>query len=335
MPKKKKDTGGKESGATHEYERKAATATSKAPDMRERGAAAILWLRGLPIQDKSAIALILLSGILVAGAGAWFAQDPLAGAMHWIMKAVVQSTYILLLTLSVWRLLGRRNNLSFALCFGLAIAIVTIWTIASGIEDQRLRKEANDTIVTFRDTPLNIVGLADAVETNPYVAAYMVMREAHWDLQTRLNRRVDQYRAEYERYAEPVSFLAIERLRSRYELWRAYYQVQEVEKLLDRIAETPLETTDLIWTVNLLEVDARTRAAYKRDLEISIAAARIWQSNFIEREKQTLRRIRNALKVVIDAKGRYRFAEGQIVFEDPGDAAIFSGKEPELVKQSP
>lgn len=327
MPKKTEDTGGKESGPAQEYENKAAPAIWKAPDIRAAGASALQWLRRLGSQEKTAIALILLSALLTAGAGAWFAQNPVAGAMRWLLMAVIQSTYILLLTLSAWRLLGRRHNLSFALCFGLAVAIVTIWTITSGIEDQRLRKEANDTIVTFHDAPLNVAGLAEAVETNPYVAAYMVMREAHWDLQNRLNRRVDQYRAEYERYAEPVSFLAIERLRSRYELWRAYYQVQEVEKLLDRIAETPLETTDLIWTVNLLEVDARTKAAYRSDLETSISAARTWQSDFIEQEKLTLRRIRNALKVVIDAKGRYRFAEGHIVFEDPEDAAIFSGKE--------
>lgn len=287
----------------------------------------VQWARGLGIQEKTALILIALSALAAGAAGARFAPDPVSGALQWLLMALIQSTYIALIALSAWLLLGRRNNISYLLCFGVAVAVATMWGIVSGIEDYRLRMEANETIETFRDRPLNSVGLAGIVESNPYVEAYMVMRETHWDLQDRLTRRVDHYRSEYERYAEPASFLATERLRSRYEIWRAYYQVQELETLLDRFAETPIETTDLIWTVNLLKVDAGTRAAYKRDLEKSISVARTWQSDFIEREEQTLRRIREALKVVIDAKGRYRFAEGHIVFEDPRDAAIFSGKE--------
>jgi hypothetical protein len=332
VPKKTEQTGGQEGGLTQTRDSNAAPANGENPGRRVEICAACIrvaqWARSLGLQQKTAVALVFLSALIIAGAGAWFAPDPVSGAMRSLLMALIQSTYIALIALSAWLLVGHRTNITYALCFGLAVAVTTAWTIVSSVEDYRLRMEANETIVTFRDSPLNLVGLAGIVERNPYVGAYMVMREAHWDLQDRLKRRVDHYRGEYERYAEPASFLAIERLRSRYELWRAFYQIQELESLLDQIEKTPLETTDLVWTVNLLEVDAGTKAAYKRDLETSISAARAWQSDFIELEKRTLRQIRRALKVVIDAEGRYRFAEGHIVFEDPRDAAMFSGKEP-------
>lgn len=338
VPKKKQKTGGRGCEPTQECGSEAPPVISKYKGwrawLRSAGLRVAQAVRESGFQAKVAAALIAASAIMAATAGAWFAQDPVSGALRWLLMALVQSTYFALLALSAWLLLGRRNNVSYALCLGLAAAVVTVWTVVSRVEDYRLRMEANDTLVTFHDTPLNIVGLADIVERNPYASAYMVMREAHWDLQDRMNRRIDLYRAEYENYANPVAFLAIERLRSRYELWRAYYEVQELEKLLDEIKKTPLETTDLIWTVNLLKVDAWTKAAYRSDLETSILAARRRQSDFVDQEKQTLRQIRNALKVVIDARGRYRFAEGHIVFEDPRDAAIFSGKEPRDDKPS-
>ncbi|MCK5273124.1 MAG: hypothetical protein KAR37_00630, partial [Alphaproteobacteria bacterium] len=197
----------------------------------------------------------------------------------------------------------------------------------SGIYANRVRLEANDTLITFRDTPLNLEGLTGIIERNPYVEAYMIMRDAHWELRNRLDDRMTGYGASYRTYVDNGAFLHIDRLRSRFELWRAFYQVGDLEDQLARIESSPMEADDLLWTVNLLDVDAATRGAYIRDLRDAVSAADKSQAELIARERHTLARIKQSLQALIDAKGRYRFAEGKVVFDNPADAALFSGKE--------
>jgi hypothetical protein len=273
------------------------------------------------------MAIIAGSFLAIAGIGAWCGSAPLSGAVDWLAKGLIQSTYAALLALSAWLAVRLWRSFSYLLLLGIAILGVAVWTAAMGIQDYRLRREANETISTFRYEPLNALGLVGIIERNPYVEAYMVMRDAHWDLQDRLNKRIDRYRVEYENYSGKDSFLAVSRLRSRFELWQTFYQIRDLELMLDAMETEALDTSDLLWTVNLLEVDSGTREAYAQDFMKSVSAAKLWQTEFVAREKRTLRRIRNSLTVVIDAKGRYRFAEGRIVFDDPEDAASFAGKE--------
>ena len=285
-------------------------------------------IAALDIQHRAGLALIAASLIVVASAGAWLGRDPLSGAAQWLGRGIVQSSYAALLALFFWIFLGRQRGLAYLLLLGITCSAVAIWDMAAGIYASRLRVEANNVLITFRDEPLNVTGLAESIERNPYVEAYMVMRGIHWDLHNRLDRRMNDYSAAYSSYIEDGQFLDVERLMSRDELRRAHNQVEDLEGRLARIEQDPLDTDDLLWTVNLLDVDRPTRDAYAGDLKEAISAAHASQAELLKVERQTLARIKRSLKVLIDAEGRYHFAQGRVVFDDPADAALFAGKSP-------
>lgn len=285
------------------------------------------WIIRLDLQRRAGLALIAASLITIMTAGAWLGADPASGIVQWATRGFVQAVYAALLALFLWTVLVRRHAISYLLPFGIACAGIAVWDTSSGIYANRVRLEANDTLITFRDTPLNLEGLTGIIERNPYVEAYMIMRDAHWELRNRLDDRMTGYGASYRTYVDNGAFLHIDRLRSRFELWRAFYQVGDLEDQLARIESSPMEADDLLWTVNLLDVDAATRGAYIRDLRDAVSAADKSQAELIARERHTLARIKQSLQALIDAKGRYRFAEGKVVFDNPADAALFSGKE--------
>jgi len=286
------------------------------------------WKVDPGIQRMAGLALIAASLILVASAGAWLGPFPASGALHWILKGLAQGAYVALMALSVWMFLRRRYEISYLLPFGILCAGVAVWDTGSGIYGNRIRLEANDIVINFRDSPLNASGLTAATERNPYVEAYMIMRDTHWELRNRLDTRMTGYEARYRTYVEKGEFLSVDRLRSRFELWRAFYQVGDLEDQLAITESSPVDVEDLLWTVKLLDIDEETRSAYFEDLRGAVAAANESQAILIARERGTLARIRQSLQVLIDARGRYRFAEGKVVFDDPEDAALFTGKEP-------
>lgn len=286
------------------------------------------WFIGPALQRRAGLALIAVSLLSVMTAGAWLGTDPATGIVQWVGRSVAQAVYAALLALFLWTVLVRRRAISYLLLFGIACAGVAIWDTSSGIYANRVRLEANDTLITFRDTPLNVEGLTGIVERNPYVEAYMIMRDAHWELRNRLDGRMTGYEASYRTYVDNGAFLDVGRLQSRLELWRAFYQVGDLEGQLARIESSPMEADDLLWTVNLLDVDAPTREAYIQDLSDAVSASNKSQAERIARERRTLARIKQSLQVLIEAEGRYRFAKGKVVFDSPADAAQFAGKEP-------
>jgi hypothetical protein len=279
-------------------------------------------------QRRAGLALIAASLLTVITAGAWLGPDPATGIAQWVARGFIQAAYAALLALFLWTVVGRRRVISYLLLFGAVCAGIAVWDTGAGIYANRVRLEANNMLITFRDTPLNVEGLAEVIEQNPYVEAYMIMRDAHWELLNRMDDRMAEYGASYRTYVENGAFLNVERLRSRFELWRAFYQVGDLEDKLARIESNPMEAGDLLWTVNLLDVDAATREAYVRDLHDAVSAANESQAELIARERLTLARIKRSLQVLIDAKGRYGFADGRVVFDDPADAALFAGKKP-------
>ena len=286
------------------------------------------WRVDPGIQRKAGLALIAASLILVASAGAWLGPFPASGALHWILKGLAQGAYVALMALSLWMFLRRRYEISYLLPFGILCAGVAVWDTGSGIYANRIRLEANDIVINFRNTPLNASGLAGAIERNPYVEAYMIMRDTHWELRNRLDTRMAGYEARYRTYVEKGEFLSVDRLRSRFELWRAFYQVGDLEDQLAITESSPVDVDDLLWTVRLLDIDEETRSAYFGDLRDAVSVSNESQATLIARERRTLARIKQSLQVLIDARGRYRFAEGKVVFDDPADAAMFAGKEP-------
>lgn len=279
-------------------------------------------------QNKAGLALATASLILVTLAGAWFDPDPVSGTLYWLFRGASQVFYIAFLALFLWLQWGRKRGITYLLLLGLGCSAIAIWDIASGMYVHRLRQEANAILADFRDEPSNAVGMPGIIENNSYVEAYMIMRDVYWDLHSRLDDRMADYGAAYGAYVENGHFLNVKRLKSRYELWRGYYQIEDLERYLAQIESDPLNLDDLLWTVNLLDIDPQTREAYASDLKEAIATASKLQLELLDRERRTLAQIKHSLKVLIDAKGRYRFARGRIVFENPADAALFAGNGP-------
>ena len=278
-------------------------------------------------QNKVGLALIAASLFAVMAAGGLLGPDPLTGAAQWVRKGLIQASYAVLLALFAWIVLHRRREISYVLLLGVICAGIAAWDTGAGIYASRLRLEANKTLITLRDAPLNVEGLAETIERNPYVEAYIVMRDVYWEFGNRLDDRIASYGASYKSYVGSGDFLDTGRLRSRLELWRTFYQIGDLERQLAQIESEPLKADDLLWTVNLLDVDTETREAYARDLQDTISAATTSQAELIARERRTLARIKQSLQVLINAEGRYRIADGRVVFEDPADAALFAGEE--------
>ena len=231
------------------------------------------WIVRPDLQRRAGLALIAASLLTVIMAGAWLGPDPAAGIAQWVARSIIQAVYAALLALSLWTVLARHRAISYLLLFGIACAGVAVWDTSSGIYANRVRLEANDTLITFRDTPLNVKGLTGIIARNPYVEAYMIMRDAHWELRNRMDDRMTGYGASYRTYVDNGAFLDIDRLRSRFELWRALYQVGDLEDQLARIESSPMKADDLLWTVDLLGVDAATREAYIRDLRDAVSVS--------------------------------------------------------------
>jgi hypothetical protein len=285
-------------------------------------------LARLDAQSSIGIALIAASAIALAVAGVLLGPGPLSGSARWLGRGILQSSYVALFALFLWIFVARRRGVTYPFLVGIGCVGILVWDVSMGIYVNRLRLEANTVLTAFRNAPAEVIQLAGVLERNPYVEAYVTMRDAHWELRNRMDERLSDYRIAYANYVRQGDFLDIGRLRSRYELWRAYFQVDDLEKRLARIEGSPFDAGDLLWTVDLLHVDKETRDAYEDDLKADIAKVTAAQTELLRGERRTLARIKRSLKVLIHSAGRYRFAEGRVVFEDPADAALFAGNNP-------
>lgn len=285
------------------------------------------WIAAAGLQEKAGIGLIAAAAAIFLGGMAMLGGTTPYGASLWLARGFLHALAGALLALCVWIFVGRQRAVSYTLLLGFACAGFASWDLVSGIRGNMLRIEANGILAGLRSSPFVASGIAKAIDSNPYVAAYMVMRDAHWELGNRLDARMADYGRAYKSYVEEGQFLDVKRLQNRLAIWYAFYQVEDLEARLDRIGKTPLDVDDLLWTADFLAIDRRTRDSYARDMEAAIAAARKSQAALIEQERETLRRIKKSLKVLIDARGRYRLAEGRIIFDDPEDAARFAGSE--------
>jgi hypothetical protein len=174
-------------------------------------------------QRRVGLALIAVSLLTIVAAGAWLGPDPATGITQWIARGFIQSVYGALLALFLWTVVWRRRAISYLLLFGVTCICIAAWDTGAGIYANRVRLEANNMLITFRDTPLNVQDLAGTIERNPYVEAYMIMRDAQWELHNRLDQRMADYGASYRTYVENGAFLDIGRLQSTLEPYRALY----------------------------------------------------------------------------------------------------------------
>ena len=293
------------------------------------GAAAFSFERPLRRMTKQrliggVLAVASLSGIVMLGA--WLHPDPYEGIAYWIDRAAVQSVYAALFALFLWSLLRRRRPIAYLLIFGLVLGGVVSYHGAAAYRANHERIAANKVLAALRTGSRDAEDLSEAERFNPYVDAYLVMRDVYWELHERSEARMAHYRRLYEKYTWRGGFLDGERLGSTYDLWYSYFQIYELKQWLDRAEASAIDISDLLWTANILDVDGGTRTAYADDLRAAAAAIEEAQEASIAHERKTLQEMQRALEVLIDADGYFRVIGAQIIFERPEDAARFAGK---------
>lgn len=277
-------------------------------------------------QPRVGIALVTLSLGGMVFAGLWLSADSFAGLAHWSGVALVQCVYAALIAYFLYTVLRERIAVSFVLIFGVLLAGSFAYRIPSAYRDNLRRVEADSTITALRQGTVAFDELSPARRDNPYVEAYVVMRDVFGELSERADARVSPYRAAYEESVRAGAFLDPHRLDSVYEVWYSYARLHQLEERLRQAIENRVDVSDLLWTANLLEVDAGTRAAYANDLRASANAIETAQMESLEREQETLSQTRQSLEALIDAEGRYRIEGAQIIFDDPELSDRFRGK---------
>lgn len=270
------------------------------------------------------LAAVSLSGIVMLGA--WLHPDPYEGVAYWLGRAAAQCIYTGLFALFLWSLLRHLRPIAYLLIFGVVLGGVVSYHGATAYQANRERVAANEVLSGLRGGWRDVDDLSPAERSNPYVDAYLVMRDVYWELYARSETRMAHYRHLYEEYTRRGGFLDGKRLGSTYELWYSYFQIYDLEQWLDRADDTTVEISDLLSTANVLAVDGGTRAGYADDLRAAAAAIEETQADSIARERKTLQEMERALKVLIDAHGYFRVVGAQIIFERPEDAARFAGK---------
>lgn len=282
---------------------------------------------GLRVQDWVGLTLIFASMLGVGIVGVWFGgNNPIAGLHFWAGRAAIQGVSIALIALFIWALLAHRRAVSYALVLGICAVGIFGYDAASAWRIDRERLRAGLLLAEVERGDRNIDSLTEVEKGNPYVEAWLIMRELYWELNALTSDRMSGYRSAYEEYTANGGFLDIGRLRNEFDLWYSLVQIQDLEALLTRIEATPLDAVDTRWSLRLLRVDPITKAAYADDLARGLNSVTKAQSEAIARERQTLRLMRNALETLLAAEDRYRIEDDRVIFENPDDAAKFAGK---------
>lgn len=277
-------------------------------------------------QHQAGVALIVASAAGIAWVGDRFGPDPLPSMLHWAGRAAVQGVSAALIAFFLWVLLSRRHAVSYVLVLGFATALLLAYDAATAWRLDRTRVAADRILVVLEARQRTVESLTPEEQANPYVEAYIAMREIYWELYTRSDDQMSRYRAYYGNFTAGGSFLDTARLATKKDLWRSIRQIQSLEKRLLRVETSPPDLTDLLLTVDLLNIDKATRRAYAADLHATRDALVAATAALTARERQSLAATRQSLEVLLEVEGRYRIVSGNIVFDDPNDAARFAGK---------
>ncbi|UCH73555.1 MAG: hypothetical protein JSU82_14610 [Rhodospirillales bacterium] len=186
------------------------------------------------------------------------------------------------------------------------------------------RGPANHTLLQLQSGQRTVGNLAPVELADPYVAAYVTMRDIYRELYRRTEDGMSRYRARYQSYTAEGAFLDAARLSTPRNLRRSIRQIDDLQDRLKRVESAHPDISDLLLSVRLLDIDRRARAAYAAELRAAhedlLEAAR----NAAASERETLRSTRRALETLIAAQGRYRIEDGRLIFDDPEDATRFA-----------
>lgn len=309
--------------------KKKTTAKSASPAARGKPEAAETVphaVRIVQIQTLAGATMLVFAFAGIVGLGAWLYGPTGNDTALWTGHALIRAAYAALIAFFLWNLIRRRRPVSFILVLG---CLVTAVFIFHGTEALRLNQEkivANQVLGALRAGWRQDDELTPGERENPYVDAWIVARNMYWELNERADARMAEYSSSHERYTTAGWFLAPGRLRTKSDLWDSYVQLQELDRQLSRIGQTPLDTSDMLWSLDLLRVDSVTQDAYREDLRKTLAEIEQAQEDSIVRERHVIARILGSIEVLLDAEGRYRIEDERVIFDDPADAVRFSGK---------
>ncbi|MEE8445694.1 MAG: hypothetical protein V3S44_10115, partial [Alphaproteobacteria bacterium] len=168
--------------------------------------------------------------------------------------------------------------------------------------------------------------LTENERRNPYIDAYLVMYDLYWELDQRAESRLMAYSTTYRKYTRRAAFLDTGRLKSRASLWRSTAQLYDLDRQLLLVRHTPLDLSGRLGPLDSVPIDRATRKAYRKEFLAKQAAINRAQAKSIENQRRVIAATLNSVGTLLEPRGGYRFEDGDIVFEDPADAARFAGK---------
>jgi len=275
-------------------------------------------------QRRAGYALTVFGAAGIAGMGAWVAADRLHGVAQWALHAAVRGICIALIGVCLWVLLSQRCAVSRMLIVGVSALGLLTYEAGSAWWGGTAGNHANRILLQLESGKRDIESLAPAEMANPYIDAYVAMRDIYWELYVRSDDAMSRYRAYYEDYTAGGAFLDVERLATATDIWRSIFQIEDLQLRLLGVEAARPDISDLLLTVSLLDVDADTRAAYAEDVRAARDAFADATAASVARERETLRGMRRALEALLDAEGRYRIQDGRIIFQYPEDASRFA-----------
>jgi len=287
-----------------------------------------IWsLSTLPQQRRTGYALLILCAASILGIGIWVATDSLHSIGQWAFRATIRGVCVGLMALCLWIVLGQGRTISRVLVIGTgALGLLIVETGTAWWADQA-RDLANRTLLQLETNRRDVENLTPVEIADPYVEAYVIMRDVYWELSLRSDDEMSRYRAVYEEYTASGAFLDVARLTTMDDLRRSIREIADLQQRLKRVEEVRPDISDLLLTVSLLDVDDDTRAAYADDLRAARDSFAQANLESVAYEQETLQEMRNALEALLDAEGRYRIEGSRLIFDQPEDAARFAGKE--------
>ena len=309
--------------------KKKTAARSKAPAVAENPATTQTTppqAQLVQIQALVGATMLVFAIAGIVGLGAWLYGKTGGGTTWWTAHALIRAAYAALIAVFLWNLIRRRWRVSFILVLG---CLVTAVFVFHGTEALKLNQEkivANQVLGALREGWRRTGELTPEERENAYVDAYIVTRNIYWELNERADARMAEYSSSHEQYTRPGGFLAPGRLRTQSDLLTSSAQLRELDQQLARIRRSPIDTSNMLWSLDLLRVDIVTRIAYRNDLRATLARINQAHDESIARERRAIARTLASIEVLLDAEGRYHIDEGRVVFDDPADAVRFSGK---------
>lgn len=270
--------------------------------------------------------MIVISAAGIAGIGAWVALDSLQGIGDWAERAAIRGACLALIGLCLWMVLNHRRAVSAILVVGASAFGLLAYETGAAWRMEHARDIATRTLQQLESGTRQIDSLTPAELMDPYIEAYVLMHDVYWELYARSYEEMSRYRSVYEDHTAEGAFLDPGRLATATDLWRSIFQIDDLQQRLARVESTRPDLSDLLLTVNLLDIDDETRAAYARDLREACDALVEANKESVARERETLRTVRRSLEILLDAEGRYRIENGRIIFQHPEDASRFAGK---------